>query len=45
MIGIGQPDARDILDAAGLIVLEVHADVIGGSSIDSFTFYATPKSR
>jgi hypothetical protein len=41
MTGIGQLEVRRILEASGLVVLEVHADVIGGSSIDSFTFYAT----
>jgi SAM-dependent methyltransferase len=41
MTGLGLRDAREILEAAGLVVLEVHADVIGGSSIESFSFYAT----
>jgi SAM-dependent methyltransferase len=44
MTGLGLRDAREILRASGLVVLEVHADVIGGSSIDSFTFYATTAS-
>jgi hypothetical protein len=44
MTGIGQRDVRRILESSGLAVLEVHADVIGGSSIDILTYYATTAS-
>jgi SAM-dependent methyltransferase len=41
MTGLRQREARAILAAAGLETLEVHAAVIAGSAIDSFTYYAT----
>ena len=41
MSGMAQLEVRRILEEVGLVVLEVQADVIGGRSIDSFTYFAT----
>jgi SAM-dependent methyltransferase len=41
MSGLSQVEVRRILEQSGLVVLEVHAEVLGGSSVDNFTYYAT----
>jgi SAM-dependent methyltransferase len=45
MSGIEQAEVRRILERSGLVVVEVQADLVGGSSIDSFTYYATTSER